>query len=82
MASLLAVLVGSFSNKIIQQQRSSQKEEDRVKTSEDPAIQEEEARLFMILKCCDRLFSFSCITFAGGLHLQVDQLGFFGATLL
>ena len=46
MASLLAVLVGISSNKILRQQSSPRKEEDRVKASEDPAVQEEEARLF------------------------------------
>ena len=46
MAYLLAILVRIFSNKILRQQSSSQKEEDRVKASEGPAVQEEEARLF------------------------------------
>ena len=46
MASLLAILVRIFSNKILQQQSSSQKEEDRVKAAEDSAIQEEEACSF------------------------------------
>ena len=46
MASLLAVLVGISSNEILRQQSSPKKEEDRVKASEDTAVQEEEARLF------------------------------------
>ena len=75
MASLLAVLVGISSNKILRQQSSPNKEEDRIKASEDPAVQEEEARLFIILKCRDRLFSFPPITFTDGFQLQVDQLG-------
>ena len=46
MASLLAVLVGISSNEILRQQSSPKKEEDRVKASEGPAIQEVKAHLF------------------------------------
>ena len=46
MATLLAVLVRILGGKILRQQSSLQAEEDRITTSESPAIQEEEACLF------------------------------------
>ena len=46
MATLLAVLVKILGNKILRQQSSLEKEEDRITTLEGPAIQEEKACLF------------------------------------
>ena len=50
MATLLAVLVRILGNKILRQQSSFQTEEDRITISEGPAIQEEEACLFVVLR--------------------------------
>ena len=46
MATLLAVLVRILGSKILRQQSSLQTEEDRIRTSEGLAIQEEEVCLF------------------------------------
>ena len=75
MATLLAVLVRVLGNKVLRQQSSLQAEENWITTSGGPAIQEEEACFFMVLRCRDRLFSFPPITFADGFQLQADQLG-------